>query len=191
MLLTRLAAVSLVAAYWLSGAPPAIVWLAAGTVLALLGQGLRLWAAGHLVKQDALTTTGPFAHVRHPLYWGSMLSGIGLCVATRFWWSYLLVAGVFTLVYVPTLIEEERWLLAAYGDGYRRYRDAVPRFGLRLSGYQAAEAASSEASGFSWRRAMDNGEHQTVLATALLLAALWVRVPVAGIVLQAFVAVGA
>jgi protein-S-isoprenylcysteine O-methyltransferase Ste14 len=181
LLLTRVTAVAVVAAFWLPGARPAVGGLAAGTALMVAGQLLRLWAAGHLVKREVLTTTGPFAHLRHPLYWGSMLSGLGLCVATRIWWSYLAVAVVFTLVYVPTLLDEERALQRIYGEAYRRYLEAVPRFGLRLRGYRAPQnAAGPSGGGFRWHLAWGNGEHRTMAATVLLLALLWGRLVAAG-----------
>jgi protein-S-isoprenylcysteine O-methyltransferase Ste14 len=178
--LTRVTAIAIVAAYWLLRVQPALGALAGGTALVALGQGLRLWAAGHLVKRDVLTITGPFAHTRHPLYWGSTLSGLGLCVACRMWWSYLLVGAVFTLFYMPTLLDEEAWLRQAYGDAYRRYSEAVPRFGVRLRGYRGGEGPPSEARRFSWSRAFANGEHRTIAATLILLAALWLRLAVAG-----------
>ena len=49
----------------------------------IAGALLRGWGAGHLVKNDALTTTGPYAYLRHPLYLGTILIGTGFAIAVR------------------------------------------------------------------------------------------------------------
>ena len=178
---TRLVPVVVVAAFWLLGAHPSVGLLAAGSVLALAGQALRVWAAGHLVKDRALTATGPFAYTRHPLYLGSTLIGLGLCVASGIWWAYLLIAIVFVLFYIPTAAHEESCLSQQYGEAYARYRATVPGLGLRLPRYRTggapARAAGRE---FAWDRVLRNGEQQTVMATALLLAAMWAKLALAG-----------
>jgi len=46
---------------------------AVGVALIGIGEGLRLWATGHLQKNQELTTSGPFAYVRNPLYLGTLL----------------------------------------------------------------------------------------------------------------------
>jgi len=179
---TRLVPVAIVLAFWLLGMRPVPLLLLAGTALALAGQALRLWAAGHLTKSSVLAVTGPFAHTRHPLYLGSALIGLGLCVASGIWWSFLLVAVVFALFYLPTVAAEEEWLRDTYGESYDRYREAVPAVGVRLSGYRPAEAPGALAAecGFGWGRILRNKEHHTVVATLLLLGALWARLLFAG-----------
>jgi len=47
----------------------------AGAAVALLGLGVRTWAAGYLDKNRNLTVSGPYACTRHPLYLGSLLMG--------------------------------------------------------------------------------------------------------------------
>ena len=38
----------------------------AAHAIVVLGAALRSWGAGHLLKNDGLTITGPYAHLRHP-----------------------------------------------------------------------------------------------------------------------------
>src|SRR5499427_1021080 len=52
-----------------------------GAAVALPGLLLRAWASGHLRKNEALATTGPYAYTRNPLYLGSFLIGIGFTIA--------------------------------------------------------------------------------------------------------------
>ena len=49
--------------------------LLVGMLVALPGELLRLWAAGHIDKTRSLATGGPYAHTRNPLYLGSLLAG--------------------------------------------------------------------------------------------------------------------
>ena len=44
-----------------------------GLVVALAGETLRIWAAGHIEKGREITRSGPYRYVRHPLYLGSSL----------------------------------------------------------------------------------------------------------------------
>jgi protein-S-isoprenylcysteine O-methyltransferase Ste14 len=182
MAATRPVPVIIVAAYWLLPIRPAVGVLVAGTILAVAGQAMRIWAAGHIVKDAAIAVTGPFAYTRHPLYLGSTVIGIGFCVASGIWWSYLLIVAVFGLFYIPTALYEEQWLRTTYGDLYQRYRAAVPGIGIRMSRYQSSDAGPTVDPNrvFSWQRMIGNREHYTAVATVLLLATLWAKLPFAG-----------
>src|SRR3989304_4033718 len=48
-----------------------------GAFITLFGEGLRLWAAGHLRKNKQLTATGPYSYVKNPLYIGTLLITVG------------------------------------------------------------------------------------------------------------------
>ena len=69
------------AAFWL--ARPSWLSLGLGATVALVGESLRVWAAGHLEKELEVTTFGPYRWMRHPLYVGSSLLGAGFAVAAR------------------------------------------------------------------------------------------------------------
>src|SRR5580765_597027 len=66
-----------------------VLWLAQptgrsllwGSLLAMVGESLRLWAAGHLNKSREVTTSGPYRWIGHPLYAGSLIMGAGLAIA--------------------------------------------------------------------------------------------------------------
>src|SRR6187402_618593 len=49
----------------------------AGIVFIVLGEIVRFWAAGYISKDAVIATGGPYAHVRNPLYFGSLLLAIG------------------------------------------------------------------------------------------------------------------
>ncbi|MFQ5698298.1 MAG: methyltransferase family protein [Myxococcota bacterium] len=163
-----------VGALWLARPSPAT--LALGGVPIALGVSLRLWATGHLHKNDALTMTGPYAYLRHPLYLGTLLIALGFAVmaAHPVVWAAL---GVFALgyfgYYMPykNRIEGAR-LEALYGDSYRRYAVAVPRLVPRLHPYEPLAADRPPEAAWRRERFRDNHEIGTTAVVALAVAAM-------------------
>lgn len=119
----------LVAAFlWL--ATPTSTSLAIGLPIAAVGLALRAWAAGHLEKNLTLAQSGPYAHVRNPLYLGTLTTAAGFVVAARRWELGVLFAAVFLLVYLPVVELEEqhlRSLFPVYADYAARVPKLVPR----------------------------------------------------------------
>ena len=95
--------------------------LVLGVPIAVVGEAIRVWASGHLVKGKEVTTSGPYALVRHPLYVGSSVMGLGFVIAASSW----LVAAVvccYLIVMVPVaVLLEEATLRASFGDVHARY----------------------------------------------------------------------
>jgi len=121
----------LVAAFlWLS--EPTWTSLATGLPVSIAGLFVRGWAAGHLEKNLALTETGPYAHVRNPLYLGTLAVAAGLVIASRRWELGVLFAAVFLMIYLPVVELEEqhlRTLFPEYEDYARRVPKLVPSVG--------------------------------------------------------------
>ncbi len=104
-----------------------------GVALMLLGQAVRLAASAAIVKSKTLTTTGPYAAVRNPLYLGTMLMTAGLITMLSAPSRPLLTAGLwaagiaaFGWIYYVTIKAEEVFLQATYGKDFEAYKDAVP-----------------------------------------------------------------
>lgn len=138
--------------------------LALGIPIAALGLLLRGWATGHLEKNRELTTSGPYAHLRNPLYVGTLTVAAGLAIAARRWELAVLFAGVFALVYLPVIELEEQHLRGLFPE-YDRYARSVPALWPRL---RAAGAGKS----FRWELYMRNREYQALLGFAAGVAAL-------------------
>lgn len=147
-------------AFWY--ARPSWRSIVVGVAIALVGEGLRIWAAGHLVKGREVTMSGPYRLLRHPLYAGSSVIGVGFVVAA----ASPLVAGI-VLVYLAVMTAaairlEEATLRADFGDTYARY---------------AAGEFPAPPRRFSPRRVTANGEHLTMAglvgAVLLLCAKAW------------------
>ena len=148
-------------------AEPALWSIGAGGLVVLLGLLIRARAAGHLRKHEALSTTGPYAYTRNPLYFGSALLAAGFLVAGRSWPAALVVGVYFVLFYTAVMKREEHDLRARYGAAFNEYAARVPRFWPRLT---RTGAARSE---FSWELYRRNREYQAVLGTLAGLLLLW------------------
>ena len=82
-------------------ASPALWSFAVGSALIVPGVMLRLWAAGHVRKNQYLETHGPYAFVRHPQYLGNCLLAAGFCFASGHVWAVAVWALVFYLFLHP------------------------------------------------------------------------------------------
>jgi protein-S-isoprenylcysteine O-methyltransferase Ste14 len=105
-----------------------------GGILVFFGEVIRVWASGHLMRAQELTTSGPYAYLRDPLYLGRLLLLIGFCImAWGYAWILLIIGlGVFFLNYMPRKYRKEMGRLEdLYGEEYRAYaayaRSLLPR----------------------------------------------------------------
>ena len=166
---------------------PTPLSLAVGIIPIAAGQAIRVWAAGHLVKNKRLTTTGPYAYVKNPLYLGAITIVIGFCiVGMPPWkltpsftdprvWLYVIFIAAFFLYYMPRKmkIEGDR-LRGIYGEDYTRYDRNVPDMLPRLTPYRNGDTTP-----WTWRQSVDNSEHGTIMSLGvglgLMLLRTWLR----------------
>jgi len=157
----------------------AYIWLAhpswtsiiVGTLFILPGLLLRASASGHVQKDKQLTTTGPYAYTRNPLYLGSLIIAGGFAIAARSWWIVAVMLGIFILIYVPVVAGEEHYLRATFSE-YADYSRRVPRLLPRLTPYGNQKGEYSSAR-FSKHR-----EYQASLGCVIMLAILIVKVAI-------------
>jgi protein-S-isoprenylcysteine O-methyltransferase Ste14 len=127
----------LCAALFVLFARPRPATLALGAPVSLVGLLLRAWASGHLRKNDALATTGPYAHTRNPLYLGSFVMGLGFTIASGRWWLGVLFVALFLGIYLPVMRVESATLSGLFGESFEAYAAAVPMFLPRVTPYRA------------------------------------------------------
>jgi hypothetical protein len=107
-----------------------VIWLArptgatllAGSVIALPGELLRIWAAGHLNKSREVTASGPYRWLAHPLYTGSSIMGIGLALASGRIAVFVLVVLYLGVTITAAVRSEEAFLRQKFGARYDDYR---------------------------------------------------------------------
>jgi protein-S-isoprenylcysteine O-methyltransferase Ste14 len=109
--------------------PVAVAWSLA---LVIPGLWLRGYAAGIVKKNRELTTTGPYAYTRNPLYLGSMLIAAGFALALLSWLVALVLIFGFLIIYVPVIASEERFLRATFPE-FDEYCRRVPRILPRVT----------------------------------------------------------
>jgi protein-S-isoprenylcysteine O-methyltransferase Ste14 len=140
----------------------------AGGLLLAPGLLLRGLASGHVQKDRQLTTSGPYAYTRNPLYLGSLVLAAGFVVAARSWWIPAMVLCLFIAIYVPVIAGEERYLRQTFPE-YDDYARQVPRFGIRVTRYGNQRGA------FSPERYWKHREYQAVVGCVVVLAILVVK----------------
>jgi rfaE bifunctional protein nucleotidyltransferase chain/domain len=150
-----------VIAYWL--AAPTVPSIGLGCLVALPGELLRVWGAGHLQKAREVTTSGPYRFVRHPLYLGSSVMGLGFAIASGRLASALVVLAYLAITMPTTARREEASLDRALGGAYAAYR--------------AGTLPGSERR-FRWSQVAANREYRAVVGFALAVALLVVRMKI-------------
>ncbi|MCL4529705.1 MAG: isoprenylcysteine carboxylmethyltransferase family protein [Chloroflexi bacterium] len=125
--------------------PSTRVWmLALGSLLYFPGMLFALWgrlALGknyfastglgtQLFADHQLITTGPFALMRHPMYFGLILAAFGSLLIYVTWTT--LFFAVFAPFIVVRARNEEQALAEEFGERWREYSKRVPAFLPRL-----------------------------------------------------------
>jgi Phospholipid methyltransferase len=156
--------VSGAAALWL--AHPTVATLAAGAPIAIGGEALRVWAAGHLNKAREVTSSGPYRWFAHPLYVGSSIMGIGLAVASGSALVALLIAAYLAVTLTAAIKSEEAFLRRAFGGRYDVYR---------RGGATGADHRPAAERRFSAAQALANREHRTVAGVLIVMLLLLLK----------------
>ena len=138
-------------------AEPTPRMLMAGAAIAVAGELIRIWAAGHLEKGREVTASGPYAWTRHPLYLGSTIIGIGLAVGGGTILAAAIVLGYLAVTLTAAIRTEEAHLTEKFGAAYPDYR----------AGRMSVQRR------FSLQRAVRNREYRAALAVLLVLGFLF------------------
>ena len=157
---------------YLIWARPSNLTLAVGGVIAFVGVMIRAWASGHISKNRKLAVSGPYAHTRNPLYFGSFLIGAGFAIAAH-WALLLLVIAFWALVYAPTMEREKANIRERFPDAYDAYSANVPAFVPRVTAWRGTEADDGA---FDLGLYMKHGEWKAGITYVLVMAWLAFRV---------------
>ncbi len=143
--------------------------------LSLLGVVPGLWiralASGHVRKNEALATSGPYAYTRNPLYLGSLLMGLGFAVAARSWWVAAALVMFFLIIYVPVIRDEEAFLQQKFPE-FAAYSQRVPRILPRV---RVAAGEDHSPAGFSSDLYLKHHEYNALLGAAGMMLGLVIK----------------
>jgi hypothetical protein len=165
-----------------------VLWLARpsrssllfGVAIALAGEALRAWAAGHLSKSREVTSSGPYRWLAHPLYVGSSVMGLGLAVAAASIPVALIITVYLAVTITAAVRHEESFLRQRFGHEYAAYRDGhdtrrpASAVGAATNGQLQEPVQHDQRRRFSVAQLMANREHRSIggLAIAVVLLLL-------------------
>jgi protein-S-isoprenylcysteine O-methyltransferase Ste14 len=156
---------------WL--AKPTAASMIVGSALIIPGLAIRALASGHVQKNEQLTTTGPYAYTRNPLYLGSLILAVGFALSARNWWIGAGLVLIFLAIYLPVIRGEEAFLKQHFPE-FTEYARQVPRLLPRLSSFRGNRGT------FSWALYRKHREYNATLGAAAMMAVLtakllWIR----------------
>ena len=139
------------------------------TVLGLfcvtLGLAIRTWSAGFLIKDEKLTTDGPYALIRNPLYLGSFLMVLGFCLLIGDQENLWISAIALPIIYYPKVLNEEQGLARRYPAAWVEYSASTPRLIPRRLVWPSSE-------GWQMSQWLLSREYNAVFASGLAIVAL-------------------
>lgn len=149
-------------------ARPNLASLLTGGGILILGLLIRLWACGHLKKEQELATSGPYRYTRNPLYLGNLILGLGLVVAGHSWWGAIVCAGYFLVFYPIIILEEKDRIEKLFPEKYADYSAKVPLlFPFFFKRYPW------EAKKFRWKNYKTNEEYRALIGILIFWAILF------------------
>ena len=160
---------------WLTFGAATVVLLVVALVFTATGAVLRVWGSAYVgssvvhsagMHGEAMLADGPYRRTRNPLYLGTLLHTVGICILMTPSGAVVAVAAIWVLQ-VRLALAEEPFLLARFGQAYAAYKAAVPRFLPTLQPVVAAAGARAR-----WLQAV-RGEFYFVGALAVLAVFGW------------------
>jgi protein-S-isoprenylcysteine O-methyltransferase Ste14 len=145
-------------AFWLARPTPRS--LVVGMSVAAIGELIRVWAAGHIDKGREVTRSGPYRYMRHPLYSGSTIMGLGFMIAARSLPAAIVVSVYLVVALVSAARAEEAVLDARFGGEYAAYREG---------------RATPSDRPFSLARVIANREYRAVIGLVVACGLLYLR----------------
>ena len=157
--------------------------LVIGFAIALIGELIRFlgvsWAGSETrttggVGGTFLVISGPFAHVRNPLYVGNILLYFGLGIMSFALFPYLQIGAIifFLFQYYFIVSEEEKYLLEKFKDDYKDYCKNVPPFFPRIFPYKNKNIVQPPYNPKAGIRS-EKRSLQAFISISLLLIILW------------------
>ena len=89
-----------------------------------LGTEVKPW-----LPSTQIVASGPYRYMRNPMYVAGVLIIAGLALAVASDWILVMLVPTAAVLHYGVVLREERYLERKFGDAYRQYREAVPRYG--------------------------------------------------------------
>jgi protein-S-isoprenylcysteine O-methyltransferase Ste14 len=109
----------LIVILWL--ATPNVWSISGGFFLMMVGMFFRAWSSGYINKDKELATEGPYSLTRNPLYFGSLILGSGIAVASNNLYGYLIFIAYYFFFFTFLILIERKRLRQRFGRQYEEW----------------------------------------------------------------------
>jgi|TARA_B100000586_G_scaffold43961_1_gene28440 hypothetical protein len=130
-------------------------------LMVFVGLSIRLYASGFVLKNKELSTTGPYAFVRHPLYTGNVLILIGISFATSLPWAIACSILFFWFYYPPAIEYEDRKLKSLFPDTWDAWSSQTPTL-------IPTTMHDFNLSSWSWKKSLANNYEPVIVIYVLI-----------------------
>ena len=119
---------------WQLSGEAALICYILGLAFFIMGGLLRFWGGRYCGKrrrhggERRLSTTGPFALCRNPLYLANILITIGFILFAHLWWLVPFFIVYALIRYTIIVKREEKGLEERFGEEYLSYKKRVRRW---------------------------------------------------------------
>jgi len=133
-------------------------------LLIAIGIFIRIWATGYIHKNQEVTMAGPYKLLRHPLYLGNFIVGLGFALFANVWQLVVLYIPIFLGVYYKKMQLEEHYLLDEFGVKYNIYQEMTPLFIPNLTQLFRKDNVK-----FNWQNVILNREHLNFFGIVIII----------------------
>ena len=142
-----------------------------GVPVAFFGEFIQIWAASQLHKDQHFTISGPYSHVRNPMYIGRFFLGLGFFVMTWNPWLIGFYVVVFAIYAHMRVNREEDRLRVIFAPDYQHYCSEIHRWLPGIKPYSKSESRNAK-----WTQVCANHEQLNLYGLIVVLAAVYVRI---------------
>lgn len=105
------------------------LWFTVGIVIYLIAFAMFIWSfySYKAAKPEETIQGGVYRYSRNPMYFSFMIGMLGVCFATASLWLFIVMVPFFLFTH-GTILGEERYCEATYGERYRKYKARTPRY---------------------------------------------------------------
>lgn len=142
-----------------------------GLPVSLLGELIQIWATSHLHKDKKFTISGPYSHVRNPMYFGRFFVGLGIFIMIGNIFAvvgYIIIYAVYGNLRVR---REEKRLSQIFSPDYQHYCSEINRWFPRLKPYSRSESRRAK-----WAQVCVNHEQIVALGVLIVMVIIYLKI---------------
>jgi len=132
-------------------------------IIIILGLTIRMYASGFVLKNKELSTTGPYAYVRHPLYTGNILVLTGMAIINGQLWASLIALSFFWFYYPAAIEYEDRKLKELFPGSWEKWANKTPALTITFQKLHPLELIN-----WSWRKSLINNYEPVIVVYVLI-----------------------